>query len=72
MIRFNAWLMLHSLMMGIDVSIVWIFNRCHNLIMKIGGYFFDRSRKYIPDEYQDQLIELKENDPSCEELGCWK
>lgn len=70
--RFSFWLTLHHLMMWIDSGVWWVWCRSHLLLMKVGGYFLDRSRNHIPDEYQDQLIERKEHDPSCEELGCWK
>ena len=54
--RFDAWLMLHYLIMKIDDGIYWMWFQPHLLTMKLAEFCLDRSRNHIPDEYQDQLI----------------
>ncbi len=74
--RFTFWLKLHSLIMDIHDVGNWIGVRLsfrfHVLFMKAGAYCMDQARNNIPEEYHDQLIDLKEHDPSCGELGCWR
>ena len=57
MIRFHIWLALNNMTMWIDTSGYWAWHQSHTLFMKVSGYFLEQSRKHIPDEFQDQLVE---------------